>query len=276
VVRDLLGAGHEVTATDTRQPHEPLCRFVLADLRNLGQTVGLLAGHEAVVHLAAIPSPGGTPDEVVFETNAQTTFNVLHAATLLGIRRAVCASSISAYGTAYATHEVTPHYIPIDEAHPLLPQDAYGLSKEVGESIAAVAHRRTGMAVASLRFAMVITPDRYAAFSREGTGSEERDRRILWCYIDVRDAARACRLALEAPVEIVGCQAFNIIAPDTFRAEPTAQLARQGWPALAEIRGDATGTWAPIDGSRARQVLGFEPAHLWEMAAPRVRRARHS
>ncbi|GAC1436617.1 MAG: NAD(P)-dependent oxidoreductase [Chloroflexota bacterium] len=271
VVRDLLEAGYDVTATDTRPPAERACRFVAADLCDLGQAVGMLSGHDAVVHLAAIPSPGGQPDEVVFETNVRSTFNVLQAAAVLGIRRAVCASSLSAYGTAYASHEVTPRHIPLDEDHPLLPQDPYGLSKGVGEEIAATIHRRTGMVVASMRFAFVITPEGYGPFSRAGTGSEAGDRRILWCYIDVRDAARACRLALEAPAEAVGCQPFNIIAPDTFRAEPTALLARRGWPELRDIRGDDVSTWAPVDGTRARRVLGFVPAHLWEMAAPRVR-----
>jgi nucleoside-diphosphate-sugar epimerase len=271
VVRDLLAAGHEVSGTDSRQPPEWECPFVQAELRDLGQTTGLLAGKDAVIHLAAIPSPGGQPDEVVFETNVRTTFNVLQVAALLGIQRVVCASSISAYGTAYAQHELTPLRIPIDEDHPLLPQDVYGLSKQIGEDIAATMQRRTGMAVASMRFAWVVTPDAYEQAARAPWRSEERDRRILWGYVDVRDAARACRLAIEASPQTVGCQAFNILAPDTFRAEPTAELARRGWPSLREIRGDETGTWAAVDSARARRVLGFAAEHLWEMSAPRIR-----
>ena len=273
VVRDLLASGHEVTGTDSQRPAKPDSRFVLADLCDLGQTIGVVAGHDAVIHLAAIPSPGGQPDEVVLATNVRSTFNVLHAAALLGIRRVACASSISAYGTAYAFHEVTPLRVPFDEEHPLLHQDVYGLSKEIGEATAATMHRRTGMAVASMRFAMVITPEGYKGFVHDKGRSEELERRILWCYIDVRDAARACRLAVEAEPATVGCQAFNITAPDTFRHEPTAQLARLAWPALSAITGDETGTWAPIDCSRARRVLGFTPEHLWEMSAPKVRGA---
>jgi len=271
IVRDLLAAGHEVTGTDSRPSADAECPFVAADLRDLGQTMGLLAGKDAVAHMAAIPAPGGQPDDVVFDTNVRTTFNVLHAAALLGLRRVVSASSISAYGTAYAFHEITPLHVPFDEEHPLLHQDVYGLSKEVGEDIAATMHRRTGMAVANMRFAMVMTPQAYAGFSGSSGRSEEHDRRVLWCYIDVRDAARACRLALELAPEIVGCQAFNITAPDTFMAEPTAHLVRRSWPHPPEVDGDDAGTWAPIDCTRAQRVLGFTPQYLWEQHAPKVR-----
>ena len=50
----------------------------------------------------------------------------------------------------------------------------------------------------------------------------------LWSYIDVRDAARACRLALEA--NFAGHQTFNICAPDTIMDMPTAEFAAKYLP----------------------------------------------
>ena len=46
-------------------------------------------------------------DQVVFNNNTQATFAVFQAASLLGVRKVVFASSISAYGNAYS-----PDYLP--------------------------------------------------------------------------------------------------------------------------------------------------------------------
>ena len=50
----------------------------------------------------------------------------------------------------------------------------------------------------------------------------------FWSYIDVRDAATACRLALEATFE--GHQAFNICAPTTYLTTPTDSLLDRHLP----------------------------------------------
>jgi nucleoside-diphosphate-sugar epimerase len=42
----------------------------------------------------------------------------------------------------------------MDEQHPQLPQDSYGLSKVVNELTADMFHRRTGMQVVSCRLAI--------------------------------------------------------------------------------------------------------------------------
>ena len=47
----------------------------------------------------------------------------------------------------------------------------------------------------------------------------------LWGYIDERDVAASCRLALEAPANTVqGNPAFIIAAADTVMNRPSAQL----------------------------------------------------
>ena len=63
--------------------------------------IGVMQGQDAVIHLAAIPSPDAHTAEVVFRTNVMSTFNVLEAATILGISNITMASSISALGYAF-------------------------------------------------------------------------------------------------------------------------------------------------------------------------------
>ena len=222
--------------------------------------VGALHGCDAVLHLAALPSPVGHPQEEVFAINVQGTFNILEAAAMLGISRLVSISSSSALGVAYSYQPVPLRYVPIDEAHPLLPQDAYGLSKQVGEDICRAFQRRTGGDAVSLRFPMIW--DNYARPNdlAELAQDERAGKQTLWSYIQVDDAARACRLALETAG--LGAEAFFVTAPETFMDVPSADLARKYFPGI-EVRGDEKGHWSFHDCSRAARMLGFTAEHLW-------------
>lgn len=245
VVRDLAGAGHEVVNADKAPPPAEgdagfrAARFVATDVGDAGQVAGALAGCDAAVHLAAIPAPGGVPDDVLFRANTGATFAVLHACALLGVRRAIIASSVSALGMAWAKRRFHARYAPIDEAHPLLGEDPYALSKEVDERTAGMFVRRTGMTVLAYRFHWVAQPGQAA---RQAAEVRERPQALahnLWGYVDVRDAARACRLGLESAVE--GFEAFNITAADTLGEQPTEELIRRHCPGT-ELRGTIPGT----------------------------------
>jgi len=256
VVADVLAAGHEVRAIDRALPDEHRCPFIMADIRNLGQMCGALAGCDAIAHLAAIPSPGGHPPGELFSVNVLGAFNVLEAARLLDIRRVVTISSAAVLGHAFAERQPVPlHYFPIDEKHALVPEDVYGLSKLVGEEICRTFHRRTGGAAVSLRFPILwnshTQPDRLEKLA----GEEQRGLFTLWGYIEVEDAARACRLALEAPH--LGAEALYVAAPDTFSPVPSVTLVRRYFPAAFINNGDEQGHWSLLDCGRAERLIGF-------------------
>ncbi len=256
VVADVLAAGHEARAIDRVLPDEQRCPFITADIRDLGQMCGALSGCDAIAHLAAIPSPGGHTPEELFSVNTLGTFNVLEAARLLGIRRVVTISSAAVLGHAFAERQPVPlHYFPIDEKHDLVPEDVYGLSKLVGEEICRTFHRHTGGAAVSLRFPILwnsrTQPDRLEKLA----GEEQRGLFTLWGYIEVKDAARACRLALEAPH--LGAEALYVAAPDTFSPVPSAALVRRYFPAASIHNGDEQGHWSLLDCSRAERLIGF-------------------
>ena len=75
---------------------------------------------DAVVHMAAIPDENTYPHQVIFQNNVMAIYNVLQAASMLGIKKAVIASSETSYGITLAVHPATPQYVPIDESHPQL------------------------------------------------------------------------------------------------------------------------------------------------------------
>jgi nucleoside-diphosphate-sugar epimerase len=161
VVDDLMEHGFDVVNVDL-VPGDGPAPFRRADLVDLGQVYGCMREAQAVVHFAAIPRPTLDVPEVVFRTNVMSAFNVLEAASALGISRVVSASSVSVLGFPFFAQPFAPDYVPIDEAHPLLPQDAYALSKRIGEELAAGFARRGGLSVVSLRFPWIHTPRTFA------------------------------------------------------------------------------------------------------------------
>ena len=170
LIQALAERGHELVSADLRPlggEEEDLAWHRKADLSDVGQVAGAMVGCDAVAHLGAIPAPYRHPDERVFGNNALSTFAVLQAAALLGVRKAMVASSASALGPAWAPRPFVPLYAPVDEEHPLLPQDSYGLSKEVDECTCAMFHRRYGMSVLALRLHRVTLPGGARELARE-------------------------------------------------------------------------------------------------------------
>ena len=197
-VAELRDHGYDVTPADIAR--RAAWNTQIVDFTDLGQVIGVMRGHNAVVHLAAIPSPEAHTNDVVFRNNVVSTFNVLEAATILGVKTVVMASSISALGYAFRHRYFHPHYVPIDEAHPLLSQDSYGLSKMIGEALAEGFLRRSpDMALVSLRFTLVVDESarEWMRPARENPPDSGATFGAFWTFVDVRDAAAACRLALE-------------------------------------------------------------------------------
>lgn len=126
VVAELARSGHEVIVMDQVRPREPVAgvHYRLANHEDLGEVVALCAGLDAIVHLSAIPAPRSHPDTLIFRSNVMGTFNVHEAAVIAGVPLVVSASSQSAYGFAWQHRPFYPQYLPLDEAHPDLSQDA--------------------------------------------------------------------------------------------------------------------------------------------------------
>lgn len=270
VIKELAENGYEVVYADRQRamPYDDdptaeilaATRFVACDMLNIRQVGYALDGCEGVIHLAAYPTPLGRPAEETFTNNTQATFHVLQAAMERGIQRAVIASSVSALGMAYAHHPFPPLYAPVDEAHPFMGQEAYALSKQVDEATAAMFHRRAGMDIAAMRFHWVTLPGQAKAAAERLNHFATAHHNNLWGYVDVRDAAWACRLALESSG--LGFQAYNILAADTLRFEPTEEALRRYVPTV-EIRAPMPGHTTAWSIDKARRLLGYEPRHSW-------------
>ncbi len=226
VVAELQQAGHTVVSFDQVAPLQRVAgiAYRIGDHEDLGQLVEVCAGADAVVHLAAIPAPGAYANATIFRTNTLGTFNVHEAAMLTGVPLVVSTSSQSAFGFAWWHRPFYPQALPLDEDTPDLSQDAYGLSKMVGEQIAHAAHRRTGLRVCVLRPPLVLFPDTDRARLQALLDRPEDWHAHLFTYVDARDLAVAYRLVVEAPADTFSDAVYNVNADDALATEPLATL----------------------------------------------------
>ena len=259
---NLTANGIEVTALSLVEPGpkgDHVDRLFVGDAGDVDLVTAALADVDAVVHLAALPSPRHGAPVDVFGGNTRATFVVLYEAARAGITKAVIASSYSILGLPFAERELHPPYFPIDEHIPLQVEDCYALSKQVDEATAHMVNRRYGMDVVALRFPFVCddeTRDNRLRLTLADPGQAARE---AWAYLDVRDAAESIRLALRADVK--GVHSLFLAAPETLAPYPTEDLIRRYHPA-SEIRTPLPGRTTPIDLEPAAQLLGFAAKHL--------------
>jgi nucleoside-diphosphate-sugar epimerase len=262
VIRDLLANGYQVLSLDRVAPREKLCASWLADLRHSGDLFEALKDAYGIIHLGAYQAPNLAPDAETLSNNVSATYNVLRAATDMGVKKVVIASSTAAFGFIYATKLWAPDYLPLDENHPSKPQDSYGLSKVFGEQIAeSIVTLHKDMTISSLRFPGVNFDLSYESFRERWRNPRSRTSGF-WTYIDARDAAMTCRLALEAKFK--GHEVFITSAPKNCMIQPTLELVKKYLPKGAKIKKAAGTHWSCVDSAKARRMLGFKPQHVWQ------------
>ncbi|MGI8485774.1 MAG: NAD-dependent epimerase/dehydratase family protein [Thermomicrobiales bacterium] len=262
VTAHLVESGYEVLAIDIVAPSSDLgTPFMHVDLTEYGQTIEALAGADAVVHLANIPAPGIYTPAHTFTTNTAMNSNIFLAAAQLKLGRVVWASSETTLGLPF---DVPPRYAPVDEDHFPVPTSTYALSKVVAETMAEQISGWSGIPFVGLRFSNILTLDDYALFPTYWNDPMAR-KWNLWGYVDVRDAAAACRNALEA--DVTGSHNLIIAAADTVMTRPSADLMAEVFPAVKLTRevGEFE-TLLAIDG--ARRTIGYAPQHSWRDHVP--------
>ncbi len=222
-VAALIGTGHEVRATDVAPPtfERPLegePEYIQADVADAGEMFAVVRGMEAVVHAAALPEPTHNPPHVVFQNNLMGVFNTLEAAIRFGVTRFVNVSSETVPGFFFPERDFLPDYVPVDEEHPIRPQDPYATAKYFGELLMDAAIRRSDIQCISIRPSWVQHKGNY----ERNLGPQVRDASNLspnfWSYIDVYDLADAIVLAVES--DLPDHEVFYIASPDNVGNRP--------------------------------------------------------
>jgi len=258
--------GHEVRATDLQrgaferpEPGEP--DYMEADLTNAGDAYAVVRAVDAVVHTAAIPDPNHNPPHVVFGNNLMATFNTLEVAVRWGVPRFVNTSSETVPGFFFPERKFLPDYVPVDEEHPIRPQDPYALSKHFGEQLMDAAVRRSDIRCISIRPSWVQHEGNY----ERNLGPLVRDpgelTESLWSYIDVYDLADAMCLAAES--ELQGHEVFYIASPDNAGGRDFEEATRRHYGDNIEVRELSRPDASGISNAKAARLLGYAPTRSW-------------
>ncbi len=226
---------------------------------------GLLADRPAIIHLAAqagVRASFGEGFDRYVRDNVLASQRVLEAAQATGCRRVVYASSSSVYGDAAA-------YPCSEAATPRSPRSPYGVTKSMGEDLAAV-YRAGGLETVGLRYFTVYGPRQRPdmamtrlcratlggpAFPVMGDGSQSRD------FTYVADAVDATVRAMGSDRELP--PVFNVGGGQEATLRQVIDLVGSiaGRPVPLEWgpaqRGDVRRTGA--DTSLARTVLDWSP-----------------
>jgi len=279
VAERLIGGGAEVVGVDcftdyyARDIKESNLRQLRAsdrfDLLNADLATAelgpLLDGVDGILHLAAqagVRASWGKSFQTYLDCNVRATQRLLEAAKDRRIDRFVYASSSSVYGQT--------DDLPMRERGLTCPVSPYGVTKLAGEHLAVLYHRNYGLPTVSLRFFTVYGPRQRPdmAFHRFlkaavlgepldifGDGSQTRD----FTYID--DTVSGIIAALEhgTPGEVFNLGGGGSVtlneAVDVIEKLVGGKLKRMYGD---RQMGDVSDTRA--DNSKAREILGFNPA----------------
>jgi nucleoside-diphosphate-sugar epimerase len=253
-----VAAGFDVQSIALEPWPDAPCPHLVCDLQSLGETIEMMRDRDAVVHLAAVNRENVRTRATTFHMNVATTFNVLHAATIVGVPRVVWASSCHTGGGRWS-RDHGPTHVPIRESDPYQTGDTYGLSKIAGEAI--MQHERAwpGLSIVALRYGYVHETTDYEQI-RDRWADPEYWAHSLWNYVDARDAFEATRLAVEQ--DFSGSHVLYVTAADQSMDTPTRELVAEYWP---DARVDESvaefGSLMCLDA--IRELLGFIPKHSW-------------
>jgi UDP-glucose 4-epimerase len=246
--------------------------LIEGDIQSYERVTKAIAGCEVVFHQAALPSvPRSVQDPLTSNaTNVIGTLNVLLAARDHEVRRVVCASSSSVYGSSAGT-------APKREDQPSVPISPYATAKLAGEGYARSFNGVYGLETVALRYFNVFGPrqdptSQYAAVIPNfitallageppvifGDGEQSRD------FTYVANVVQANMLAMDAP-RVAG-KVYNVACGERVTLtrlvrELRELLGAEVEPVYAAPRpGDVRHSLADL--TLARRELGFEPSVL--------------
>ncbi|MDR1317319.1 MAG: UDP-glucose 4-epimerase GalE [Spirochaetales bacterium] len=287
VTRGLLDAGHQVCVYDNmssgaKENIFPETRFIHGDILDYTTLLeAMREGWDAVVYLAALKAVGESMlyPEKYSVNNINGTVYILNAMCAAGVKYICFSSSAAVYGQPVRT--------PIDEEHPLNPENFYGFTKLEIERFLAWYERLKGLRYASLRYfnaAGYDTAGRVRGLERNpanllpvimetaagirprlqifGADYPTRDGTCIRDYIHVSDLAQAHLLALNFIREKDESLTVNLGSETGLSVREIVEASRRitGKPIPEEITARRPGDPAALTASaaKAKRLLGWK------------------
>ncbi len=309
VARALLDKGYSVTVYDNLSSG---CRenifddeeFVEGDILDEKLLLKTMQqGFDGLIHLAALKAAGESmvEPEKYAVNNITGTIHILNAAATSEVKRVIFSSSAAVYGE--------PQYLPIDEKHPVNPENFYGFTKLSIERLLDWYDRLRGIRYVALRYfnaagydlkgrvrGLERNPENLLPVVMEaacgmrkklfvfGDDWETRDGTGLRDYIHVTDLAEAHVKALEYVVGNDTSLMVNLGSEKGVTVKEMVEKAREitGQLIPSEVVGRREGDTAVVlaSASYAKEMLGWEAKHsdvatliasTWEVYKSRIK-----
>jgi nucleoside-diphosphate-sugar epimerase len=172
----LLPADWDVLRTDLEASED----IAVLDVTDADACHRVFTGADAVVHLAAVPDPAATWEQLL-PANVLGTYHVAEASAACGVRRLVLASSLHAVSAISGETQLR-------ETDPPRPGNLYGATKAWAEAVGAWLAATTSTSVVALRIGY---------FSPHRPDPDTVPARELAAWLSARDAAELVRAAVE-------------------------------------------------------------------------------
>lgn len=246
---------HTILLYDKKRPQQSQFPYMKGEITDSAKLSKAFQGADGVIHLAALRSRYNHLPMKVMATNIFGTFCVLEAARCEGVEKLLFSSSDAVLGIAQSMTEFAPEYVPIDEKHPLMPQDPYGISKMHGEEMCRSFTERYDMDIIALRFSNIFCPGDEQKYLTDAKDPSAR-RKSLWAWVHVEDAVYAIVCALVS--DLKGYDVFHIAAEDVCLSNPNIPNLMATYFPKTPIRRPLSVKESLIDCSKAKHKLGFQ------------------
>jgi nucleoside-diphosphate-sugar epimerase len=256
VCRTLANAGYSVRATDKRYRRQMPVKLELADLLDRDACYRLVAATDAVVHLANYSDMVISDAQKLFNENVAINMNVFRAAQETGVRHIVFSSSIQVLGghsSSDRDSRARVPYLPLDGDVPANPDNAYALSKLVGE-IMLQYFARAHMNCVAIRYPWLIEPAKHDFDKHKSGRAKKLDG--VFSYLSFSDAADLIAAILGAPLP--GFRIYMPAHPNNRLGRAAADVVRKYYPNVF-LRRPLQEIKALIDISRIETETGWSP-----------------
>ena len=298
VCEHLEKQGYTVTLFDQFGPADAVppwdgdCKALIlkGNLNNLGDCMSAIShsNAEVIIHLAALPhdtdiNPNSrnqvwrrvqrNPEDTTMKANVMGTYYLLDAARKMGVKKMVFASTFFTLGCGFriSKKQFQVDYLPLDEEHESRPEDTYSLSKVLNEEMMKAYARAYDMKFVALRLLGVTFPFREAmplatledvkknAEASKKSGNSDFN---TYMYIDARDIANVCELAIEKDLDN-DFEAFFLATGTGVKGTP-AEIIEIIRPDLKEMAKNIPDGEGIITCKKIKDMLGYKPQYVRE------------
>lgn len=261
IARRFRDSGWDVTGFDVAHFDEPGIEYAQGDLTEANSVDHVIKNRDVVAHVGAIGDVylAGEQPALAAEVNVLGTANVVEAVARHEARL-IYASTWEVYGR--------PHYEPIDEDHPTMPDHPYSITKLAGESLVlASAHLRkvpalalrlgtaygSGLRANSVFRIFIDSAMEGRPITIQGDGSQARQ------FTHATDIASAFESAARSSATGMP---INVVAAESVTIKELATQVVEKLPTKLDF-GDARPGDVPtahVSSSRAESILGWRPS----------------